>query len=263
MGKLFLKLSNSIFSTLVFLLLLLFGCYALYALWDNNQVLTAANNVQEDMIKLKPTVPAEDVPPEEQEDTFAELLKVNPDVVGWITMDNTNIDFPVLQGKTNLEYINRNVYGEYSLAGSIYLDSRNDPKFEDSYSLLYGHHMENSGMFGDLDLYKMASFFEKNTTGSLILPHRTYRLDVIACLVVDSAHGLVFEPLYTSEHIPELLALAETEAMVNCHREILVNLLANPDAKILTLSTCSSEFSDARTVVLASMSAPSPRQPYK
>ncbi len=135
-----------------------------------------------------------------------------------------------------------------------FLDSRNDPKFEDAYSLLYGHHMENSGMFGDLDLYKKQSFFSKNTTGTLILPHRSYKLNVIACLLVDSAHELVFEPIYTKDRTTEILELLQTDALVNCHERFAESLSVMGEYKLLALSTCSSEFSDARTVLLLSMS---------
>ena len=59
-----------------------------------------------------------------------------------------------MQGETNLEYLNLDVCGNFALAGSIFLDTRNERDFSDPHSILYGHHMENSAMFGDLDLYK-------------------------------------------------------------------------------------------------------------
>jgi len=130
--RFFLHICNFAVNTVLALALLISGCYAAYALWDNNQVLSSAHDVQADMIKLKPEI----APPEgesvDNTATFAALLTLNADVVGWLTMDNTRVDFPLLQGKDNLTYINRDVYGNFSLAGSIYLDSRNDPAFFDS-----------------------------------------------------------------------------------------------------------------------------------
>ena len=96
-----------------------------------------------------------------------------------MTLDNTNIDHPVVQGQDNLTYVNRDVYGNFALAGSIFLDSRNDSSFSDPYSLLYGHHMENSGMFGDLALYKEEAFFQENSTGYLITPEGVYDLEIL------------------------------------------------------------------------------------
>ena len=139
---------NALFSLVVLLCFFVVVAYAGYALWDNSQVYAAAENVRDEMLQFKPQPDAEEGGP-----TFHELQAVNPDVCAWVTLDNTNIDHPVLQGTDNLSYINRDVYGNFSLAGSIFLDSRNDSHFSDPYSLLYGHHMDNSGMYGDLDLY--------------------------------------------------------------------------------------------------------------
>ena len=184
--------------------------------------------------------------------TFAALLTLNPDVVGWLTMDNTRIDFPVLQGEDNLTYINRDVYGNFSLAGSIYLDSRNDPVFDDKYSLLYGHHMAEGNMFGDLDLYKDEKFFRKNRTGLLILPDRTYQLEVFSCMLVSASDKYIFEPNHTRGVITELLDYVEKNSMY-LHEDVLQQVRESKNLKILALSTCSSEFTDARTIVLAVM----------
>ncbi|MBR1845920.1 MAG: class B sortase, partial [Oscillospiraceae bacterium] len=58
-----------------------------------------------------------------------------------------------MQGETNGKYLNTDPYGEYSLSGSIFLDSRNAGDFSDSYSLVYGHHMADGMMFGALDAF--------------------------------------------------------------------------------------------------------------
>lgn len=170
-----LKAADSFVNLIVILCLSVAGIYAAYALWDNSRIYTAANDVQADMIKMKPDVE------EDGGASFEELLAINSDVCAWVMLDNTNIDYPVLQGSTNLTYINQDVYGNFALAGSIFLDTRNKSDFSDAYSLLYGHHMENSGMFGDLDLYKEQAFFDDNITGMLILPDRAYNLEIFAC----------------------------------------------------------------------------------
>ena len=67
--------------------------------------------------------------------SFEELLAINPDVCAWVSLDNTKVDYPVLQGANNMIYLNQDVYGDFALAGSIFLDSRNDRTFSDRYSL--------------------------------------------------------------------------------------------------------------------------------
>lgn len=248
-ARLFLRLGNAIVNFALILSLLVSGAYAVYALWDNNQVLSAAGDVQADMIKLKPKVEPE---AEDNSASFEELLAINPDVVGWISMDNTRIEFPILQGSSNFDYINTDVYGNFALAGSIFLDSRNKRDFSEDYSLLYGHHMANGNMFGDLDLYKEEQFFRDNRTGTLILPDRTYTLEIICCMLVGSSDDYIFEPQSTQYNINGLLEYAEKESLF-VNEDVLTRARETKDVQIIALSTCSSEFTDARTIVLAVM----------
>lgn len=248
-ARLFLRLGNAILNFILIIALLVSGAYAAYALWDNNQVLSAAGDVQADMIKLKPKVEPE---AEDNSASFEELLDINPDVCGWVSMDNTRIDFPILQGDTNFTYINTDVYGNFALAGSIFLDSRNSRDFSDAYSLLYGHHMANGNMFGDLDLYKDATFFRENRTGTLILPEKTYDLEIICCMLLGSSDEYIFEPQSTQYNIKGLLKYVQKEAL-NVNEDVLTRANETKNVQILALSTCSSEFTDARTIVLAVM----------
>lgn len=249
--KTVLRAANFLFNAVVILLLLSTVSYSAYALWDDNRIYADAGDVQADMIKIKPEIAEE---AEEEGADFSELLKINPDVCGWVTMDGTQIDYPILQGKSNFTYINTDVYGEFALAGSIFLDSRNNREFRDTYSLLYGHHMADHKMFGDLDLYKDAEFFEENTTGTLILPDRSYKLDVISCLIVGADEDNIFEPtIWKDYNISRFLKWARKNSVL-IHEDILTELEQTKEPfQILSLSTCSYEFTDARTIVLTVM----------
>lgn len=117
-SKFFLKAANSLVTAIVALFLILAAAYSGYALWDNAQVYGAVDDIQSQLLKLKPD-------PEQKDGgaSFEELRKINPDVCGWITLDHTKIDYPILQGEDNLTYINTDVYGDFALSGSIFLDS--------------------------------------------------------------------------------------------------------------------------------------------
>ncbi|NMA96177.1 MAG: class B sortase [Clostridiales bacterium] len=246
-SKLLLNSINRLINFIVITSLVIAGLYASYALWDNSLIYAAADNVQEDMLKLKPEV-------EDDSPSFEDLLAINPDVKGWIILDNTNIDHPILQGETNLSYINTDVYGDFSLAGSIFLDSRSNEDFKDNYSLLYGHHMDNSKMFGDLDLYKDGKFFRENDTGKLILPNRIYNLKILACLVVPSSEESIFVPGIWQDGIDDLIQFAKENPLHINDKNINEAIKStNKSLKILALTTCSSEFTDARTVILTEM----------
>lgn len=246
MSRWILKAANSLVNLVVILSLSVAGIYAAYALWDNSRIYTAASDVQADMVKIKPAVE------EDGGASFEELLAINPDVCAWVTVDNTKIDHPVLQGATNLTYINTDVYGNFALAGSIFLDTRNERDFSDAYSLLYGHHMENSGMFGDLDLFKDRKFFTENKTGMLILPDKSYQFEIFACLLVDAVEDAIFDPELWQTDIEGLLAFAQEQSL-HLREETILELTQTEAPKILALSTCSTEFTDARTIILAVM----------
>lgn len=243
----FLRAANALVSFVVALCLCTAGLYSVYALWDNSRVYSAAEDVRADMMKLKPTVI------EAGGASFEELLAVNPDVCAWVTIDNTNIDYPVLQGATNLTYINTDVYGNFAMAGSIFLDSRSDRGFGDMYSLLYGHHMANGNMFGDLDKFEEETFFRKNKTGTLILPDRTYDLEIYACMLVTASEDAIFDPQQYQDDINSLLDFVEQNALYYDADTVAELRQKDGSSQILALSTCSSEFTDARTIILTVM----------
>ena len=254
MGRGFVRFVNGLISLAVGLSLLAAGAYAGYSLWDNQQIYAAAENVQDDMIQLKPKTGET---AGEEGPSFAELLRVNQDVKAWLALDSTRIDYPVLQGADNFSYINTDVYGNFALAGSIFIDYRCDPCFADPYTLLHGHHMENSRMFGDLDLYKDSDFFRQYGGGTLIIPGRQWALRVFACMVAPSSEEKLFNPnLWKKDGVGGLLPFvkagalhfdADTVAMLEDAIE------AGETPRIIAMATCSSEFTDARTIVLAVM----------
>lgn len=251
-SRLFLKTANFLLDSIVILFLLVVGIYSAYCLWDNAQIYAAVDDVQSDLLKLKPEIS------EDGTASFEDLLAINPDVCAWLTLDNTEIDYPVVQGIDNMTYINTDVYGNYALAGSIFLDAACDNTFQEPYSLLYGHHMAEHKMFGDLDLYKDEKFFKKNTTGTLMLPETSYHLEILACLRVSASEDNIFNVELWKDDNTGLLEFVKENAMHfnqdTC--KVIDNMDTNP--QILAMSTCSSEFTDARTVILAVMEPYSP-----
>lgn len=246
MARRFVKIGHSIFRLVLLLFLFVVGSYSVYALWDNQHIYAQAEHVQLEMLKAKP---------ERRIDgtySFAHLYAFNKDVKAWIEMHDTNINYPVVQGKDNFEYLNRDVFGKYALAGSIFLDSSNDPQFHDAYSILYGHNMAGERMFGGLDRYKEKEFFTQHLRGRLIVPDRVFRLDVIATVVVPASETTFFTIKKDRYDLREVFA-----AIPNCasqiNEQVFQEAMHHPTTQILCLSSCSFEFTDARTLVLCRM----------
>ncbi len=168
---------------LFFLVLFLIGGYTMI---DSYLIYSHADNT--DLRRYKPI-------PGQEEDWDTAALPEN--MIAWLTVDGTAIDYPVMQGKDNNEYLNKDPLGGYALSGSIFLDSRNAPDFTDPYSLIYGHHMEYGKMFGSLDSFMDREFFDSHRTASLTFKNRAHEIRFFACLVTDGAEREIFAPTET------------------------------------------------------------------
>lgn len=242
MGKKLLRLLNGILDVVIIVVLAVAGLYSIYSIWDNNSIYEADLNLQVKLRELKP---------DEKSPSFSQLRRINPDVKAWLTLEGTQIDYPVVQGKDDQEYLNKNVYGDYALSGSIFLDYRCSGSFEDFYQLIYGHHMEKHRMFGDLDLYLKKDFFEKHTGGTLMIPGKAWPLQILAVMKADTSDSRIFDPQACSADPEELLKEIEKKKIYD-HKELMEKIKkAEKDYSILALSTCSSEKISQRIVVFA------------
>ena len=102
---------------------------------------------------------------------YAELYKANNDIIGWVKIDGTKIDYPVMQTQNDPEfYLHRNFEKEYAASGTPFMDDSSDIFVPTSNFLLYGHNMKNGTMFHDLLKYDDKEFYEK---------HKTFKFDTI------------------------------------------------------------------------------------
>lgn len=236
------RAGNRVLSVIVAILIAVMLLYGGYSLWDTAMLYRGAF-VSSDLLKFKPSPENLDGP------TLAELVALNPDVRGWLTIDDTHIDYPVVQGKTDMDYINKDVYGEFSLSGSVFMDSRNAADFSDSYCLLYGHHMDNGAMFGDVVEFVNKNYFDEHRTGMLYLPDgRTYTIELFACIEVDAYDTVVYQPTLQEDGNVQLL-LDYIKERASQYREI--SMMATD--QIIGLSTCADAQTNGRVVVFGKM----------
>ena len=216
-------------NTIVVIVSLLLFLICLYAMIDAVMVYNGAND--SGIMKYKPAV-----------GNTEELRELSADAVAWITVDGTRIDYPLMQGKTNAEYLNKDPYGEFSLSGSIFLDSRNDKTFSDPYSLIYGHHMEYGAMFGSLDEYKDKAFFDAHRTGLLTVTNGDeYSIGIFAVCKAQATEKVIFDPPESNNQ-----ALLE---YLNDHALIYDPSGVGAGLKLIALSTCQSAESNERMIV--------------
>jgi sortase B len=215
--------------------------YSGYALWDT-ACIYYDTSVPQQIETFKPVV-AEDNGP-----TFAQMQALNPDVCAWLTIPDTHIDYPVVQGKDDSEYLNQDVLGDFSLSGSIFLGVYNSRDFSDAYSIVYGHHMDYGAMFGDITEFTDADYFDAHPTGWLILPDKTYSLEFFACVKADAYDETLYrvQPAGSTEMQPLLDAI---QANACQSREIKLSA----KDQILALSTCAGATTNERVLMMAKM----------
>lgn len=182
------------FITVVGITCMLLGVYCLL---DNYNVYNQANTIHN--LGYRPTVTEKGI-------SFDDV----PNAVAWLEIPNTSISYPIMQGKDNLEYLNKNCFGKYSLSGSIFLDFKNDKNFSDNYNLIYGHHMSGGSMFGELDNFLDSSFFEKHKVGYLLTKDKVYRIDFTKCIVTDAMDESIFSLDFNREISKEHKEMALT-----------------------------------------------------
>lgn len=221
------------------LIFLVCFAYAGYTLWDTWNVLEEPSALQGQLEPYKP---------KDTEDltySFEQLMALNPDVCAWITIDNTEIDYPVVQGEDDFAYLSKDVLGEPSAAGSIFLECENSRNFTDFYSILMGHHMQGGKMFGNIDLFTEESFFRENDTGTLYLPDRILSLETAAILSADAYDRYLYRVDWdTEEGKEELLSQIEQKALFTRGDPLTAK------EQIIALSTCSSDYTNARHLLI-------------
>ena len=150
-----------------------------------------------------------------------------------------------------MEYINKDVYGEFSLSGSIFLSCMNKKDFSDNYNLVYGHHMANGGMFGDVVSFTEKSCFDKHKTGELYLPDKTMHIDLFACMKTSASDSKVYNPQNiskTSESFKSFLDYVREAAI--CYRDSG----RQDTGQIIGLSTCSEAVTNGRVILFGRLS---------
>lgn len=123
--------------------------------------------------------------PEEVAARLNQIAESFNDVIGWIDFDSLPISYPLLQGKSNMDYLRVTYKGTRVSAGSIFLESLNNADFSDQHIIIYGHNMKDGSMFGQLKKYESPEFLEANKYFTIYAPAgEAFRYEIISCMLV-------------------------------------------------------------------------------
>ena len=202
-----------------------------------------------------PDVPAEPGEPEQnplEEQAFylkdldlGELRKTNSDVVCWISIPGTQLDYPVLQGEDNQYYLKRTWQGKQNSAGSIFLECKVRNDFSDFNTLIYGHNMKNGSMFGSLRQYRTQSHYEANPYIYIADDGGIRRYEIFSAFEAEVTGYTYRLDINTVEKKQALLDYSLERSVIR------TGIVPVPEDAIITLSTCTGNGYDTRWVVQA------------
>lgn len=185
-----------------------------------------------------------------------EAHKINSDVVGWIRVSNTNVDYAILQTEDNDFYMERDINKQYSRDGYIFMDFRDifgeDEKEHSDNLLIYGHNMANGSMFNTLHRYKQSGFYQANPYIEVSSLYKDYQYKIYTCVLANGAAGSDFE-FWNYVNFPmEQTGNAEAEfndfkSKVDSHSIFTTGVDLKFGDDILSLSTCNSGSSTDHT----------------
>lgn len=172
------------------------------------------------------------------------LREINGDYAAWIYLPGTMLDYPVVQGKDNEFYLKRMFNGESNSCGTIFVDARNLPEFQDSNTLLYGHHMRNGSMFKAITYYEEQEYFDAHPYLLIITPKAHYLVELIAGYTTDSSDHCYNIALSDFEDMRYYLTKAKQKSDFDSTIQL------EPGNKLVTLSTCAYAFENARYITI-------------
>jgi sortase B len=174
---------------------------------------------------------------------FDALREINPNIIGWIILEGTPINYPVVQGSDNDFYLTHLFDGTFNPSGAIFMDYLNNPNMTDPHTLIYGHHMQNGSMFAAIELYVSQAFYEEHPFIFYITPERDYVIKPFTGYTTD-----VWSPSWQLEFDND----AQKESWIAGRRarsDFASNTTALTSHRFVTLTTCSMTIRDARYVL--------------
>lgn len=172
-------------------------------------------------------------------DSAQAMNSTYPDAVGWLYIPDSAINYPIMHGSDNDFYLHHSYDGSSLKSGSIFLDYRCENRFMNPINIVYGHNMRNGSMFAGLLKFADSSYFDSHRYGWIATFETVYRIDFFSCATADMNDELYDGSMPVSQWIPHI---ADKSAVFR-------DTDFSEDDRFISLSTCSYEFENARTIL--------------
>lgn len=225
-------------------LLIIFICllgFCSWKLFNINKEEDNADNLKEELIEII-DIPDEVVKEPKDLIDFAELKNINSDVVGWIKIDDTQVNYPIVKGKNNSYYLNHSYDKNWSGYGSIFMDYESSSDFSDFNTFIYGHNTKNGSMFGELYKYMNFNFYKEHQIFFIYTPNKNYKATIFSVYVDDTESDSYNQKFKSHDDYKKYIDLIISKSKFETNIDFdLYN------KKIVTLYSCSHETNHKKT----------------
>lgn len=173
---------------------------------------------------------------------FEKLAQINPDIVAWIFIEGTGINYPVVQGTDNDYYLNHLFDGTYHSSGCIFLDAACSANLSNPHTIIYGHNMKDQSMFAELTSYQDQNYYEAHPVVLLVTPTHQYKIRLFSGYVSDPWTNS-WQTDFSSQNFGDWVSEIASRSSFSS------DVYPSEEDHIVTFSTCSYEFDNARFVV--------------
>lgn len=179
------------------------------------------------------------------QDRYSALLQVNKELVGWLTIPGTKMDYPVVRTENNDFYLKHNFERQVSDYGSIFMDFRNKGDLQSKNNIIYGHNMKDGSMFQELMNYKDEKYFKKHPIIEFNTLEEPVKWQIFSVYVTDTKFYYIKTDFKDDADYEDFLKQIKNHSMYD------TGVSVSKNDTILTLSTCSYEINDGRLAVQA------------
>lgn len=162
------------------------------------------------------------------------LREVNPDVLGWIVIPDTQLEYPLMKGLDNQYYLEHAWDKTYNVGGSIFLEKSNSEDLSDYHTLIYGHRMRDGSMFGSLRDYASVEYWQEHPYVYIRDDNGVHRYEIFSAYEANTGSRTYQVGFAGEESIQAFLEHCVSSSVID------TGIVPEKEEKILTLSTCTS-----------------------
>lgn len=221
-----------------FIILLGFSIFSIFSILKEEH---HQEEIKDELIEqLK--IPEEPSSEQEFSIDFNFLKNINSDVVGWIVMEGTQINYPIVQGSNNSYYLNHSYDKKYSGLGSIFMDFSSSSDFSDKNTFIYGHHTRNGSMFGEIKKYMKKEFYNDHPYFWLYTPENNYVAEIFSVYTADALSDSYNQSFASLDEYKLYIEQIREKSVYKT--DVIVNYETD---KIISLYSCSHEAGYSKT----------------